>query len=116
MNFDEDQIRKYLADNQSFTKEWFVQNATNEFIREWFNERRKQFSEPVQLNIRDADKSPGPIMETIHKSLINDKQSGNLYLSPFHNQIPLTSNRNSILTEVFNDIVDSGFSKKNSCK
>ncbi|OTF82896.1 hypothetical protein BLA29_002640 [Euroglyphus maynei] len=91
-NLDEYQIRKYLEENVTFSRDWFVENASSDIIREWFNNRRKSTVSNEQKN--------GWLMEN---------------LSQLSNQLSTSreqaEDHSSITKELLDDILDKDLRK-----
>ncbi|KPM06645.1 hypothetical protein QR98_0051230 [Sarcoptes scabiei] len=63
-NLNENEVREYLNLNKSFCKDWFVHNASNELIREWFNVRR---------NTQEfINRGPMSVLENVEQNLQED--------------------------------------------
>nr|XP_046911177.1 cGMP-specific 3',5'-cyclic phosphodiesterase-like isoform X3 [Dermatophagoides farinae] len=98
-NIDENQVRKYLNENYNFSRDWFIENANGDIIREWFNCRKKS------SNISEKDEQTNNGNRWLMKNL-----------SILSNQLS-TSNTseqrdpNSITKELLDNILDRNFRK-----
>ncbi|UXI20107.1 2-oxoglutarate and iron-dependent oxygenase domain-containing protein 3 [Sarcoptes scabiei] len=93
-NLNENEVREYLNLNKSFCKDWFVHNASNELIREWFNVRR---------NTQEfINRGPMSVLENVEQNLQEDFPESDYFGANLSKKI----HYNSITSELFQKILN----------
>ncbi|KAF7490183.1 cGMP-specific 3', 5'-cyclic phosphodiesterase [Sarcoptes scabiei] len=96
-NLNENEVREYLNLNKSFCKDWFVHNASNELIREWFNVRR---------NTQEfINRGPMSVLENVEQNLQEDFPESDYFGANLSKKI----HYNSITSELFQKILNKNF-------
>jgi hypothetical protein len=96
-------INNYLTSHPIFAREWFLKNATQELIDEWLNVReglRTTISCDSQNEVQSSDA----------KQLLHSDEE---LLTASYAEIA-KGGRNSVTTELFQEIVGCGSRKKNN--